>query len=326
MTHPEALWLLVLLVPLIFLFQWRYRTGRRDVSAVGGLWRSSLMKDIFVVKWFFSTLGFFIFLVAVTLSLLGLPGEKRRVPFQPLGRDVVFVLDVSRSMLAVDETPSRLGRASSIIRGVAEGIEGGRFGLVAFRGMGVNFFPLSEDKEGLFSLLGAVTPDILSAPGTNIADGLEAALGAFPGGSQTEQSIILFSDGEGLSGDVAPVLQKIRAQRIRLYLVGLGSEEGSQIPLADGKALEDSEGIPVITRLSLRELERIAEMGEGELFRANQVHLSTLLLQHLGEGLSSDVEGYREERTEKYRLFLVLALLGLLLYQGVRIIRWKDTF
>ena len=210
MTYPEVLWLLVLFVPLLFLSHRRYLTGRRDVTAAGGSWRASLLKDIFVVKWFFSTLGLVLFLAAVTLALAGLPGKNRRVPFRPLGQDVVFVLDVSRSMTAADESPSRLGRAVSIIHGISEGLGEGRFGLVVFRGMGVKLFPLSEDRGGLFSLLGAVDPDVLSAPGTNIADGLETALGTFVEGSQTEQSIILFTDGEGLSGYPAPVLKKIR--------------------------------------------------------------------------------------------------------------------
>lgn len=326
MKHPEVLWLLILLFPLIFLFQWRFRTGRRDVELLGGRWRSDLLKDVFVVKWFFSTLGFFLFFIGVVLSLAGFPGETRKVPYQFTGSDVIFLVDISRSMLAEDEDPSRLGRASGIIRGISGGLEGGRFGLVGFRGMGVNLFPLSEDRVGLSSLVDNLSPDLITSAGTDLADGFSTALEALSGGSQNDEIIILLSDGEGLSGDVAPHLKRLREQNVRLLVVGLGSAEGSTIPLPGGGTVIDQNGRPVVTRLALRELERIADLGGGELFTLSQPNLVSLLLERLGGGGLSRSEGYREEETESFRFFLFLALLGLVLYQGVRIIRWKDTF
>lgn len=326
MKHPEVLWLLILIFPLILLFQWRFRTGRRDVELLGGRWRSDLLKDVFVVKWFFSTLGFLLFYVGVVLSLAGFPGETRKVPYQFSGSDVIFLVDISRSMLALDEEPSRLGRASGIIRGISGGLEGGRFGLVAFRGMGVNLFPLSEDRVGLDSLVDNLSPDLITSSGTDLADGFAKALDALSGGSQNDEIIILLSDGEGLSGDVAPHLKRLREQNVRLLVVGLGSAEGTIIPLPGGGAVMDQNGRTVTTRLALRELERIVDLGDGELFTVSQPNLVSLLLERLEGGGFSRAEGYREEETERFRFFLFLSLLGLVLYQGVRIIKWKDTF
>ncbi len=326
MKHPEVLWLLVLLLPLALVFQWRFRTGRRDVQLLGGRWRSALLTDVFVVKWFFSTLGFVLFYVGAVLSLAGLPGETRRVPYQFSGSDVVFLVDISRSMLAQDEEPSRLGQASGLIRGIAAGVEGGRFGLVGFRGMGVNLFPLSEDRVGLSSLVDNLSPDLITSSGTDLADGLSTALDSLSGGSQNDEIIILLSDGEGLSGDVVPPLKRLRERNVRLLVVGLGSSEGTTIPLPGGGTVTDQNGRPVIPRLSLRELERIVDLGEGELCTMGQPNLPTLLLDRWGGGGVSRGEGYREEETESFRFFLFLALVGLVLYQGVRIIKWKDTF
>ena len=108
--------------------------------------------------------------------------------------------------------------------------------------------------------------------------------------------------------------------------MGLGSAAGSRILLSGGTPLKDAQGVPVVTRLALQELEKLSEWGGGELFLAHQPHLATLLLRRLATGFSSGSEGRREERTERFRLFLVLALLGLFLHRGARIIRWKETF
>ena len=323
--YPEVFWFFLLVIPFAVLFLWNYRTGKNAVTKLGGIWQKNRLIDVFVVKWFFSFLGLGIFIVFIILSMAGFPGKTKREPYAAEGWDTVFVMDISRSMYARDALPSRLDRAKNLIMGITDSLDTGRFGLVVFRGGGSQLFPLSEDKVGLINFLSFITPDVMTSPGTNIAAGLEAAFDSFVTGMETNRRIILLSDGGELSGDVNLVLNNFRDRGITLIVIGVGTAEGTSIPLPDGTTIKDAAGRDVISRLNERSLQRLAEMAGGKYYPADDQRLLSHIMNDYHILSPAEGGGFIEVETEGFRIYVILALCGLVLYLGARLGRWKET-
>ena len=126
-NNPEAIYLLLILIPLVISAAIRYRSGSRQLLLLGGKWRKKKILDLYLVKFFFSTAMLILFVIAVTFSLMGIVWGQKPVHEEKKGIDVAFVLDISRSMLAEDLYPSRLDQAVDLVRTVIKDLKGSRF-------------------------------------------------------------------------------------------------------------------------------------------------------------------------------------------------------
>jgi Ca-activated chloride channel family protein len=324
--NPRFLWLLLVLLPLGALWFFSFRRGTRDLLAVAGRWRFLRMKDVYLFKSFFSYLLLMLFYVSAVLALADfrwgevLEEERRR------GREIVFVLDISRSMLAADIAPSRLERAKSAVRLLAERIEQPRFALVVFKGEGVKLVPLTEDAYALDMFLAHLSPDILTAPGSDLQAGLETALGAFSEEPGRQRAILLFTDGEYHTGNPGAAADKAGEEEIPVLVGVLGTEEGAEIRTPGGELVRDQKGKPVITRVKLPLLRKIARQSGGDLFRLdNKQEGEQRMLAELRKLWEGELAlGFRRVARERYRGFLLLAVCFLTLGIVVRGIRWKN--
>ncbi|MBI9107968.1 MAG: VWA domain-containing protein [Spirochaetales bacterium] len=325
--NPEVFWLFILLVPMIIIMLLQYLNGRMTLVKTSGEWRSGDYYDLYTIKWFFTSLGFLLFLVFTVLSLAGYPGRGYPVGYEPSGSDIIFVVDVSESMKAEDIQPSRLAVVSRVIRSVCENTPGGRFGLVIFKGRGVKIIPSTEDVEAVFNFLNYLSTDLISSPGSNIQLGLAAAVNAFPSGEEREKYIILLSDGEALSGDLDEVLSRAVASEVTIYCAGAGTVAGAAIPTADGGFLKDPAGETVISRMNEQSLRYIADSTAGRYYNIlDNSLLPDLIALAGGGGIKDTEEGYRIVTKERYRFFLVFALMGLLIARIVKVVRWKNFY
>ncbi len=197
-------------------------------------------------------------------------------PVRHRGVDLLFLLDVSRSMLAEDVKPSRLERAKRDIRGLLPKLTGERVGLVAFSGSPVLVCPLTHDYEAFEELLDKVDTSLPALGGTDLGRGLEAALRALGKGYEKSQAILLLSDGEDLGGAWKEALAKAAARKVRVYAVGYGTPEGAKITIRDGNKeffLKGPDGKEVVTRLDERILRETAERTGGDYLRAASLPL-----------------------------------------------------
>jgi Ca-activated chloride channel family protein len=203
---------------------------------------------------------------AVGLALLGPRVGERSVAVPSSGVDVVFLVDVSRSMDARDVPPSRMARAK---RGVEELLArlgaGDRAALAVFASRGVLLTPLTPDREALGELLSALDTGLVHPPGSNLGDGLRAALEAFAEASERPRVVFVLSDGEDpeLRGD-GDVARAARAG-VRVLAAALGSDRGAEVP-DHGVPLRDERGRVVRSRRELRRLARLAEATGGAVF------------------------------------------------------------
>ena len=245
-------------------------------------------------------------------------GAKEEIVYQR-GRDLLIVLDVSRSMLAADVHPNRLQRAKADIMDLIKELRGDRAGLLVFRHKAALLCPLTTDYSYLTQALEAA--DITSAPrgATDIGDAIQTALDHFDDEEGTHKAIILISDGEDLSGRALKSAEKAAERNIPIFTVGLGDRQGARIPDADGRSgYSQYRGEDVITRLDNQSLYDIAKATGGayvpvETASMTDITLGTLYRDHLRHIAARDLEESLQRRyVERFQLFLLPGVLLLL--------------
>lgn len=174
---------------------------------------------------------------ALVVALLDPRMGDTPVDVQRRGIDVVFVMDVSRSMLAQDVTPNRLERAKQLISDAVDRMAGDRAGLIAFAGTPVLKSPLTLNYGAFKLSLGELTPQDSARGGSLLGDAIRIAGDAFTDQVKGGKAIVVLSDGEDMeSFPVEAAKRAFEEHGIRVYAVGLGdSAEGARIPMMNGR-------------------------------------------------------------------------------------------
>jgi len=182
------------------------------------------------------------------------------------GVDVFVLLDTSTSMLAEDVRPDRLARAKLALASLVDRLEGDRVGLVAFAGEARLVCPLTLDHAAVKAFLDLVGPDILQVQGTAIGPALALVSRSVPEDSTRGVAVVLITDGEDLEGGIDAPLAELKRRGIVVHSLGIGRPEGGPVPIIeDGRPgyMQDDQGRPVVSRLDLATLERIARETGG---------------------------------------------------------------
>lgn len=184
--------------------------------------------------------------------------------------EVVFVVDVSRSMDAQDVTPSRLQAAEKAISSTIQQLPGDRFALVIFAGSARLRFPLTSDRTAATQVVTSLeTGTVLVDAGTNLSSGIDVAMGAFDSGDTGGRLIVFVSDGEDLATtDAATAASQVSAAGIDLIVAGAGTSAGATIPVYDPAKRTTapklgSDGKPIVTKLDDPFLRALAAAGGG---------------------------------------------------------------
>lgn len=176
-------------------------------------------------------------------------------------RNVMLAVDVSRSMLAEDVRPNRLGRAKADLIDLIDALAGDRAGVLAFRGKGALICPMTSDHAFLRQAIENLSPESAPPGETDLADAIAKSLAAFEQAQSAHNAIVLISDGEDLAGRAEALAKSAGEAGVPIFTVGIGSARGAVIP--DGSGVVQHEGKPVESRLTEQTLERIAELSGG---------------------------------------------------------------
>ncbi|MDR3666699.1 MAG: VWA domain-containing protein, partial [Ignavibacteriaceae bacterium] len=220
-------------------------------------------------------LKYAILLLAITLLIISAADPQIGTSLQEVkqtGIDVYICLDVSLSMKADDIKPNRLEKAKYQISTLIRKLHGDRIGLVVFAGDAYVQFPLTTDYSAAGLFLNAVDFNSVPQPGTAIATAIDLAVKSFDYRTPTQKVIVLITDGEDHEGDIDKSVNDAVAKNIKIYCIGLGSPQGSPIPINNaqgqpGDFKKDDQGNTVITKLDEPILQHIASMGNGKYFR-----------------------------------------------------------
>lgn len=308
---------LLALIPAAFLSSRRFRRRSRAFFALaGGRGRGGSVSEAELsARSTASTACFIASMACAVVALSGPRWGERLVPEYRRGLDVVLAMDISRSMDASDAAPSRLRRAAAVARAFVESSPGTRFAVVLGKGDGVVAVPLTDDAESVLSLLAAISSGSMSSRGTDLERLTDVAMKAFPSSSSARRMIVLFSDGEGLSGDARAAAARAASAGVLLSAVGVGTETGAPVPAGPGSKnlVRGADGAPVRSSLKEAALRSVAQRAGGTYFDGGRTDAGSALAAFAGQ-LSSvaAADGFRKEPLPRYRLFLSAALLFLL--------------
>ena len=247
------------------------------------------------------------------------PGETETVTVSRASADVMFVLDVSRSMLAEDAAPNRLARAKAEISQLVSRLEQHRVGLVVFAGRAVQVCPLTPDHSFFTTVLNTIDTRSAGKGGSLVGQAIRAALRGFPGG-QGAKLMVLISDGDDQNDyDTQEAAKAAQAAGVKIVVVGLGSEQGSQITLTDpqtgAKTTLMYEGKPVISKLDGDALRKIALTTEGAYVPAgtSAIDLDSIMESHVRPIVRAAAEAsVRSIPAERYAWPVLASLVCLL--------------
>lgn len=255
----------VLVLLYLILLYWKKRTQKR-FSSPKALKRLSPNQSLFK-----SVLKFCIWCLAMACIAIALVNPKIGTKLETVKRegvDVVFAVDVSKSMLAEDVAPNRLEKAKQLVTQIINNLASDRVGIIAYAGKAFPQLPITTDYAAAKMFLQNMNTDMLSSQGTAINAAINLAKTYYDDEEQTNRVLIIISDGEDHSEQAATVAEEARQEGIRIFTIGVGNVKGAPIPIKDSRGnvlnyKKDQNGETVITKLDELTLKGIAQQADG---------------------------------------------------------------
>ncbi|MCG8569181.1 MAG: VWA domain-containing protein [Spirochaetes bacterium] len=333
----EIKWFFLLwLLPLVIFFYWYAASKRKKALAVFSQLEifKNISHSIHPGKRFVKQIFVCLALTVLIIALAGPAWDPQPQKIERKGRDVVFVLDVSKSMLAQDLAPSRLERAKLAIKDCVDQLEGDRVGLVIFAGNTLVKCPLTLDYGFFRGMLDDISVNSVTKGGTKIGDALRRTLEeVYDDKEKRFKDIILITDGEDHDSFPVDAAGKAGERGIRLITIGLGDENtGKRIPIKDKNGnitflkYKGNEGKEheVWSRLDADTLRKMANMTKGgkylnvstKNFDLGKIYRDLILTAEQKALKSESFTTY----DEKYQYFLIIVfiLLGIELIISIR--------
>jgi Ca-activated chloride channel family protein len=183
------------------------------------------------------------------------------------GIDLLIAVDTSRSMLSNDVQPNRLERVKLAAQDLIAELQGDRVGLIAFAGRAFLQAPLTIDYEAAVEAINDLDTKTIPEGGTNISEAISLATHTYGKSAVGNRALVIFTDGEELSGDAIKEAKAAADAGVRIFTIGVGTPEGSLIPIPGedgGNAfVKDEKGQVVKSKLDEKRLEEIAQNTGG---------------------------------------------------------------
>ena len=254
-----------LTVAFLLVFIWKKHTQRKFASQVA-------LKKLSPDRSFFkSWLKLIILSLAIFSLTLALVNPKIGTKIETIKRegvDVVFALDVSKSMLAEDIAPNRIDKSKQLITQIINSLGGDRVGIIGYAGSAFPQVPITTDFSTTKLFLNSMNTDMVSSQGTAITEAIKMAETYYNDEDQVNKVLFIISDGEDHEGNVSEIVNEAANLGIRIYTIGVGTETGGPIPYKRNGILQyykrDKKNQQVITKLNANKLNEIASKGNGK--------------------------------------------------------------
>ena len=313
-------WLLFLVLGMVVLFfwtaLWKRKTKRLYASA-------ELLKRLSPDQSRFkAVLKLVVLAMAVVCFCIALVNPKVGTKLETVTRegvDIVFAIDVSKSMLAEDVAPNRLEKAQQLTAQIINNLVSDRVGIIAYAGKAVPQLPITTDYAAAKMFLQNMNTDMLSSQGTAIDEAIQLSRTYFNDAEQTNRVLVIISDGEDhkdLNLDVAKAAAK---EGIKIFTIGVGSEKGGPIPLKRNGVVmrykKNQKGETVITKLNPNTLTAIAEEANGLFIQGQNTKQVTEKIAEILNKLEKKEFEAKEfsEFKDQFQWFLGLGLFFLIL-------------
>ena len=308
--------LLLLLIPVLALFlagflKWRNR--KRSIFA-NAKFHDVLFEKSSAFTKFFPLLYILAFLFLI-LSLLDFMGGSEELETEQKFSNVMFMLDISKSMNAEDVEPDRLERAKNIMIETMAKMKSDKVGIVIFAGDAISIMPLTSDYSSIETYISGITTDGMKVQGTDFLKGMQAVVQKFGNVNTSSRKVVLISDGEDNEGNENAAIKLANKENIVVTTVGVGTDEGAPVPeYLYGQLMGykmDGDGETVISKRQVNALKKIADDTGGAYIDGNNLNEAPLqILDSLSKKVSSSKAKVKSQNAIRYyQYFLAISLL-----------------
>ena len=314
--NPYYLYL-ALIIPLLVIINLIYMSWRRKIQ--DSYSDSELLEVISPNRSNFKlNLKLIIECLAILFLSIGLANPKIGTELKSINRegvDIVFAIDVSKSMLAEDVAPNRLLRSKRIISEIINSLSSDRVGIVAYAAQAIPQVPLTTDFAAVKNFLQIIDTEMLSSQGTSIDSALNLSANFFDQNSETNRVLVLLSDGEDHDDIPESIISLIIENNINFISIGVGQDSGSTIPIKVNGRIDsykkDNNGEVVITKRNSEILKKIASSSGGEYIDGN---ITEEALEYVKAKLDKIDKSEFEtsqfvEYKQQFQIFILIALL-----------------
>ena len=257
--------------------------------------------------------------LSIFLLVLGLMNPKIGTQLETVKRegvDIVFAIDVSKSMLAEDIAPNRLEKSKRLVSAILNQLASDRIGIIAYAAQAIPQLPITTDYSAGKMFLQALNTEMLSSQGTALDSAIDLSGTFFDDEDQTNRVIFLISDGEDHSEEASNAASRAAALGIKIFTFGVGTEAGAPIPLKRNGVVEsykkDFDGEVVITKRNPKILEAIALATDGKYQDGNDTQA---VLDFVSEQLKvMDKKEFEAKKFVSYKDRFQPLLFGALLF------------
>lgn len=324
---PDYLWNLLWIIPaLVFFSALAYHRRKKQLEMIlGGRAENPKFLTLSPGKRMLKNILFGTAVIFLVFAAARPSWGTKILPFSGKGRDLLIVLDVSKSMMSQDVQPSRLEHAKWFLRELIKECPGDRFGIVAFAGSAFLQCPMTADKTTLFQAIDEMSVDSIPLGGTNIQKAIETSIQAFKAAEGGHRAIILVTDGDEVQGSSSDAIEELKKMKIPMFVVGIGDpSQPGLIMLSDrnGKDpqfLRDSKGELVKSPLNETQLKKIAGETSGIYVRSTATSTGLSALQKRVKGLVPEKyeNGNQTRAIERFHIPLFAAVILLLAFFAV---------
>ncbi len=274
LDEKKYLYLLIILPLLVLLFLMNMYWKKKKQKEFGDLEMiNKLSPERSVFKPVFKLI---VLLLALLGLILGLVNPKIGTKLETVKRegiDIVFAMDVSKSMLCEDVAPNRLEKSKQIVSQIINQLGSDRIGIVAYAGSAFPVLPITTDYSVAKMFLQSMDTDIVSSKGTSLDEAIKLSSTYFDEKSKTSKLLIMLSDGEDHSEGAQAAAEEANKIGMRIVTVGIGTEKGGTIPLRINGTIQgykrDQNDQVVVTKLNPLSLEEIAKETKGGYVSGN---------------------------------------------------------
>lgn len=249
------------------------------------------------------------------LAILGPSFGDTQREVKSIGKDIMICVDLSKSMDAIDIAPTRLEKVKYEMKKLVAAFNSDRIGIIIFSSEAFMQSPLTYDQAALNLFIDAMSTELVPASGTDFGPPLRMAYHKLEEADQEaslqnkSKVIILISDGEDFGDASGDEVREIEKRGIKLFTLGVGTEEGGRIMGAKGYK-KDREGNTVVSKLNTKELKSLASRTGGQYFEISGARNDSERLESAIRRIEGELRDTRhiDVTANRYYYFLAAAL------------------
>lgn len=320
---PSYLYLLILVPAFVLLAMFNRYKRKKKLEKFGDKeLLKALMPDVSSVR---RTLKFWLMIsvLALIIVMLARPQMGTKISHEKRkGIEVVIALDISNSMKAADVVPSRLDKSKMLIENMVDNFTEDKIGLVVFAGDAFVQLPITSDYVSAKMFLQNIDPSLITAQGTDLSTALQVSARSFTQQEKVGRAIIIITDGEDHEGGAVEAAKQASKNGMRVFVLGVGSPNGSPVPDGNGGYMKDNTGQEVMSALNEDMCRQVAEAGGGAYIHVDnssfaQKKLNDELTKLQKGDISSVIYSEYDEQFQAVAiLVLILLVIEMIVYES----------